>query len=143
MYINGEGVPKNDAEAVSWYRKAAEQGHAEAQCELGFMYINGEGVPENDAEAVSWYRKAAEQGHAEAQYELGLMYYHGADVPQDYIQASKWVNLTASRLTGEVLDDSRLLRDKLAEIMTASQVAEAQRLAREWRPKTWEQLKDK
>ena len=54
---------------------------------------------------------------------------NGEGVPQDYIQANKWVNLAASRPTGEVMDDSRLLRDKLAEIMTASRVAEAQRLA--------------
>ena len=54
------------AEAMKWYRKAAEQDAADAQLILGFMYDAGEGVPENDAEAVGWYRKAAEQGHAEA-----------------------------------------------------------------------------
>ena len=67
MYDIGEGVPENNAEAVKWYRKAADQGHASAQCNLGLMYDNGEGVPENDAEAVKWYRKAADQGHAKAQ----------------------------------------------------------------------------
>ena len=70
------------------------------------------------------------------------MYNNGEGVPQDYVQAHKWVNLAASRTT-ERAEDYRLTRDKLAEKMTASQVAEAQRLAREWQLKTWEQLKDK
>ena len=98
---------------------------------------------ENNAEAVIWYRKAAEQGHASAQGNLGVMYNTGQGVPQDYVQAHMWVNLAASRTTGKVAENARLLRDQLAEKMTASQIAEAQRLAREWQPKTWEQLKDK
>ena len=73
-------MPKDDAEAVSWFRKAAEQGHAGAQYNLGLKYARGEGVPKDDAEAVSWYRKAAEQGHAGAQFNLGLMYARGEGV---------------------------------------------------------------
>ena len=46
MYDNGRGVPQDDTEAVKWYRKAAEQGHAEAQNNLGVMYLNGRGVPQ-------------------------------------------------------------------------------------------------
>ena len=66
MYDNGEGVPEDDAEAVRWYRRAAEQGHALGQYNLGFMYASGEGVPEDDiAEAVMrGTNRAAEQGHA-------------------------------------------------------------------------------
>jgi len=60
-YATGDGVPKNDAEAVKWYRKAAEQGEVTAQSNLGAMYHNGDGVPKNDAEAAKWYRKAALQ----------------------------------------------------------------------------------
>ena len=58
---SGMGCPKDYAEAVKWYRKAAEQGDAEAQFNLGLMYADGEGVPKDYAEAVKWYRKAAEQ----------------------------------------------------------------------------------
>jgi TPR repeat protein len=61
MYRNGEGVPEDDKQAVKWYRLAAEQGHASAQYNLGFMYSNGEGVPEDDKQAVKWYRLASEQ----------------------------------------------------------------------------------
>ena len=96
-----------------------------------------------DPEPIPELRRRAEQGNAEAQTLLGLRYANGVGVPQDYIQANKWVNLATSRSTGEVMDNYRLLRDKLAEKMTASQVAKARRLAREWRPKSWEQLKDK
>ena len=59
------GWPQSDAEAVKWYRKAAEQGHAAAQNNLGAMYANGQGVARSDAEAVKWFRKAAEQGYAD------------------------------------------------------------------------------
>ncbi|HCN07703.1 MAG TPA: hypothetical protein DIT01_07195, partial [Lentisphaeria bacterium] len=65
------------AEAVKWCRKAAEQGDAAAQLNLGKMYATGLGVPEDDAEAFKWFRKAAEQGYADAQYHLGLMYANG------------------------------------------------------------------
>jgi hypothetical protein len=67
----------DDAEAVNWYRKAAEQGHAQAQFNLGRRYRDGETLPQNAAEAVKWYRKAAAQGHAEAQFSLSLQYEKG------------------------------------------------------------------
>ena len=135
-YATGEGVPQDYQEAVNWWRKAAEQGYTSAQFNLAVMYAEGRGVPQDYQEAVGWYRKAAEQGHDSAQYNLGAMYAAGRGVPQDYIQAHKWVNLAASRTTEEVAEDYRLAREKLAEKMTASQVTEAQRLAREWRPKS-------
>ena len=74
---NGQGVPQDYAEAVNWYRKAADQGNADAQSNLGWMYCTGRGVPQDDAEAVSWYRKAADQGNAAAQSNLGWMYANG------------------------------------------------------------------
>ena len=140
IYATGDGVPQDYQEAVRWYRLAAEQGDTDAQNNLGVQYNNGRGVPQDYQEAVKWYRLAAEQGDARAQYNLGLMYYNGEGVPQDYIQAHKWLNLAASRTT-EKAEDYRSARDAVAKKMTASQVAEAQRLAREWQPKTWEQLK--
>jgi len=70
--------------------KAAEQGDADAQFDLGYMYFVSKGVPENDAEAIKWWRKAAEQGHADAQYELGVAYANGWGVPEDKAEALKW-----------------------------------------------------
>jgi len=59
MHYVGEGVPKDQVEAVKWWRKAADQGHADAQAWLGFMYYNGEGVPKDAAEAYAWYNLAS------------------------------------------------------------------------------------
>ena len=81
---------KNYAEAVKWFRKAAEQGNAGAQCGLGFCYEEGQGVPQNYREAVKWYRKAAEQGDANAQYNLGYCYENGKGVTQNRSEAVKW-----------------------------------------------------
>ena len=64
------GFKKDDKQAVEWWRKAADQGHAEAQASLGELYYNGRGVEKDEKQAVEWWRKAADQGHAEAQYKL-------------------------------------------------------------------------
>jgi TPR repeat protein len=85
------------AEAVKWYRKAAEQGNAIAQFSLGNKYLNGEGVSQDYAEAVKWYRKAAEQGYARAHLNLGWMYYDGRGVTQDYAEAAKWYRKAAEQ----------------------------------------------
>jgi len=113
-------------------RALAEQGDAEAQNNLGVRYSFGAGVPQDHAEAVRWFRLAAEQGLALAQFGLGLMYATGEGVPQDYVLAHMWYNLAASRATGEARDQFVENRDRVARRMTAEQVAEAQRLAREW-----------
>ena len=137
MYDEGQGVPQDDAEAVKWYRKAADQGNALAQFNLGVMYGTGQGVPQDYAEAVKWYRKAADQGLAQAQFNLGLMYSKGQGVPQDYVEAHKWYNLSAARATEkETRDMATKTRDIVAAYMTPAQVAEAQKLAREWKPTT-------
>jgi len=84
-------------EAVKWYRKAAEQGDAVAQDNLGKMYYDGTGVTQDYAEAVKWYRKVAEQGFASAQYNLGQMYRKGKGVTQDYAEAVKWYRKAAEQ----------------------------------------------
>ena len=71
MHYNGElGWPQDFKQAFVWFRKAAEQGNADAQAYLGMMYAYGQGVAQDDAEAVRWYRLAAAQGYALAQDEL-------------------------------------------------------------------------
>ena len=71
--LQAEGVKRNSAEAMEWYHKAAAQGNAQAQFNLGSMYFEGEGVPKDPAQAVVWYRKAAEQGDSDAQHNLGVI----------------------------------------------------------------------
>ena len=97
MYCGGEGVAKDYAEAAKWFRKAAEQGHADARYLLGFLYDNGVGVANDYAEAAKWYRKAAEQGHADAQSVLGLLYFKGQGVAKDYTEAAKWYRKAAEQ----------------------------------------------
>jgi TPR repeat protein len=88
---------KNYADAVKWYRKAAEQGHAEAQYWLGRCYFDGRGITRDRAEAIKWWRKAAEQGHAGAQYWLGLCYEKGQGVSKDFAEAAKWYRKAAEQ----------------------------------------------
>jgi TPR repeat protein len=88
---------KNQLEAVKWYRKAAEQGSASAQLNLGVKYDNGVGVAEDNTEAVRWYRLAAEQGHAPAQKSLGYMYDNGEGVAEDNTEAVRWYRLAAEQ----------------------------------------------
>ena len=64
-YATGEGVPEDNAEAVRWYRMAAEQGDFLAQFSLGVMYDTGAGVPENYVLAYAWFNLAAVQGYEE------------------------------------------------------------------------------
>ena len=85
IYSEGKGVPRNNAQAAIWYRKAAEHGDDLAAATLGSMYLWGKGVPENYAEAMKWSLKAAKQGNAFGQYSLGDIYMRGLGVPQNYI----------------------------------------------------------
>ncbi len=108
--------------------RCAEQGHAGAQSLLGLKYARGAGVPEDDTEAVRWYRLAAEQGHAEGQWLLGSMYGDGDGVPEDHVLAYMWFNLSGAQ--GHV--SAQESEDIIEQRMTRKQIAEAQRLAREW-----------
>ena len=92
------------------------------------MYARGEGVLEDDVEAVRWYRLAAEQGHAGAQANLGFMYSNGAGVPEDAVLAYMWWNLAAAQ--GHEAAQGN--KDIAEEEMTREQIAEGQRLSREW-----------
>ncbi len=147
MYTNGEGVDQDYAEAAMWYRKAADQGYARAQSALGWMYTSGHGVLQDYAEATKWYRKAAEQGDAEGQSNLGFMYELGHGVPKNHVFAHMWLNLASAHRRTDFADYGNMadimyeqtksdanLRDELAKKMTAEQIDEAQRLAREWKP---------
>ncbi len=99
------------------------------------MYSSGTGVPQNFPEAVKWYKKAAEAGVPEAQFKLAVKYFRGEGVPQDYVLAHMWSNLAAATATGKTAERYMALRARITEKMTAQDISEAQRLAREWRMK--------
>jgi TPR repeat protein len=129
VYSEGYGVERDYAEAAKWFRMAADQGNAFAQTVLGFIFGVGKGVPRDDAESAKWFRMAADQGNANAQAALGGMYGSGKGVPQDYVSAHMWFALAAAGGNKDAASN----RDKVAVKMTPSQIAEAQRLAREWK----------
>lgn len=136
-----EGVAAHNrgdyAAALRGFLPLAQQGHAGAQYSLGLMYASGRGVPQDECEALKWFRLAGAQGVAGAQYSLGVMYASGQVAPQDYVQAHMWSTLAASRLSpGKNRDTAVKNRDIVAQKMTPAQLAEAQRLAREWKPKS-------
>jgi TPR repeat protein len=113
----------------------AELGNAGAQHHLGVMYEYGKGVPQDFAEAVAWYRKAAEQGYVIAQTSLGWMFANSQGVPQDHIRAYMWFKLATAHGDKDIAHVSGRMRDKVAKRMTPNQLAEALRLAREWKPR--------
>ena len=98
--------------AVECFQKAAEQGLADAQYNLGVCYDNGDGVPQSYPEAVKWYRKAAEQGFAKAQYNLGVCYYNGQGVPQSYPEAVKWIKKAAAQGDSDAIGALKQLGEK-------------------------------
>ena len=106
---NLQAILGNVSEGIKWYRKAAEQGDAEACLALAEAYELGKGVPQDNLEALKWVRKAAELGDAEACLALARAYEHGEGVPQDHLEALKWVrkaaelgNVIAYGLVGEM-----------------------------------------
>ncbi len=158
MYRDGEGVPRDYQKALKYFREVAEQdadGNEWGQLELGRMYKEGKGVTQDYDEAIKWFRKAiakygnsiaqkqlyatqelkwrkeAEQGDSEAQLNLGIMYEKGQGVTEDYIEAYKWYILSGAQ-GNEV---ATKLRGSLQKKMSAEQVGEAQKLAKELKAK--------
>jgi TPR repeat protein len=95
QYERGEGVAKNEAEAVRWYTKSATGGDAQAMKNLGLMYENGSGVRENWAEALNWYSKGAAKADRSGEFALGRMYEFGMGVPQSREKAIEWFRKAA------------------------------------------------
>jgi len=127
MFKFGIGVPKNDTEAVKWFRLAADQGYKWAQHDLGNMYYTARGVPQNYPEAMKWYRLAADQGHLPAQYSLGKGYALGEGVSQDLVEAYARYSVAAIGSLKKGVKE----RDAVASKLTPDQLAEGQKRATE------------
>jgi TPR repeat protein len=102
-------VPKDYAEAVRWFRRAADQGDAKGEYGLGFMYDYGQGVPRDYAQALDWYGNAAAQSDAKAQEALGSMYYYGRGVQKDSAEALVWYRKAANQAYPNAQDDLGLI----------------------------------
>ena len=119
------------AKALREWQPLANQGEARAQFYLGMLYENGDGVPEAYGKAREWYEKSAVQGDANAQFYLGLLCAFGRGASMDLVQAHMWYSLAA----GNGHARAALHRKDLAKEMKPAQIAEAQKRAREWKPK--------
>ncbi|MCX6929091.1 MAG: tetratricopeptide repeat-containing serine protease family protein [Verrucomicrobia bacterium] len=159
-FLQGAGVNKDGNQACLWLRKAAEQGDRLAQVMLALILKAGGFPPfqievEADAsEAAKWYLRAARQGDGDAQICIGQMFAEGDGIRQDFVEAYKWCNIAAgslekpdlSTLTPEsrtaakqllrpVAERAKVERNRFAGRMTLEQIAEAQQLTREFRPR--------
>jgi len=114
-YATGAGVAKDDAQAVHWYRLAAEQHHALAQNNLGACYELGRGVPVDQAKAVHWYRLAAEQDQPVAQNSLAIKLYRGEGVKRDPVMAYYWMKRAAAHHYKVAARNSELIYRTLTE----------------------------
>ena len=130
FFFGNLGVPRDEVEAVKWYRKAAEQNDAWAQYNLGFCHASGRGVAKDYVEAVKWWRKAAEQNDPWAQNNLGVCYANGDGFGKDYVQTRKWWILAAAQ--GHAGANKAL--SVIEPQMRKEEISEAHRLAREFRP---------
>lgn len=79
-----------------------------------------------------WFGRAAEQDHSVAKLYLGVMYAEGRGVPQDYVRAHMWFSLAAAQGVQRAVKTLNMAERK----MTPDQIAEAQKLARDWKPAT-------
>jgi len=118
-------------------KERAANGDAEAQFNLAKMYETGRsGYKKDFREAEHWYRLSAEQGDVFAQASLAILFRFGKGIPQDLVQAYKWFSIAASRPSEGAEESIAEMRDATAVHMTPDQLAEARRLAHEWKPQT-------
>ena len=120
-------------QALRTLRGLASKNDVEAQYRLGSMHESGSNLTQSYIEAVKWYRLAAAGGHAKAQFSLASMYLNGFGVPQDFLKSHVWFNLAAIWGSAEAASN----RETVAKRMSAQQVAEAQKIARECRQRNY------
>ena len=139
--VSGKITQKDCSDVSKWLREVATSSDAQAPkaaCDLGTLSEKGIGTYQNYSDAVQWYRKCANVGIWDGQMSLGFLYAQGKGVPKDLVLAYRWFNLAAASAPENDLihmgGDIAKQRDVVAGMMTREQVAEAQRLSREWKP---------
>lgn len=136
IYANGyEGVRKDEARAVRYYVRAAKLGSAGSQNNLAWNYYKGHGVKKNVAEAIFWATRSAEQGEPFAYGSLGTMRFEGNGFIRDDVETYKWLKLATTLMPeGNARDGDSKTLEQLKRRMTPAQMAEGDKLAKEWRP---------
>jgi TPR repeat protein len=115
----------------------AEAGNAYAQYRLGLVYLEATNEMKSPEEASKWLESAALQGQPHAQYKLGILYVNGNGVSRDFVLAYMWLTLSTRHIAGSGSEAVRQ-RDMLAARMSSSQLADAKKLVRDWRPMKFE-----
>jgi TPR repeat protein len=111
LYENGDGVPKDLAQAAQWYQKGAAMGDAASESVLGLFYEEGQQVPDDWIEAAKWYQKSAAQNNASGQSRLGRAYEYGVGVPLDLDAAAGWYDKAAAQGDGKAAYFAKYIRD--------------------------------
>jgi tRNA A-37 threonylcarbamoyl transferase component Bud32 len=132
MYVLGQGVGEDLAEATRWFRKAADQGQGESQYSLGLRYQLGQSVAQDNKEAARWFKRAADQGIGAAAAALARQYTAGEGVSEDLVEAYKWAAVAAKQPDSNNGDATM---SDLEGRLSSDQLAEAQRRAKEFVPK--------
>lgn len=129
-------MAQNDATALMWFQRSANQGNAAAQYNVGASFAAGTGIAKSDTDAAKWFRRAADQGMVFAQLNLGLLYAAGNGVPQDNVEAFKWLELAFRGLPagGPRMDVAHAMQDVSAK-MTRDEIDEATQRERAWKAK--------
>ena len=135
MYMFGHGVKKDPAKALTWYRKAADQGNAAAELNVGRGY-EAEGPNKDMPEAMKWILRAADQGYGPAQLALAGMYAHGDGIKKDDQEAYFRFLLFRKTVPEGIADQGQFATiEKLyAGDPTPEQRAAAKKRADEWKP---------
>ena len=95
QYSEGDGVSKDSAEALFWYRRAADLGNVAAMIRVGHAYFIGDGTSVNYLESFQWYRRAAESTDEAAMFSVGVFYENGYGVKKDVATAKAWYEKAA------------------------------------------------
>ena len=145
-FVSGQEPKAPASGSLKLLRARAEQGDAASQLRLGNLCESGRGVKQDYAEAVRWYRKAADQGNSTAQFNVGFAHYDGKVMMKDKVEALMWMILASKGVGGDGQRESQEViapfRQKVSGEMTSQQIAEAERRAREWQPKTAQESKE-
>lgn len=130
MYLDGNGVPQDPAQAAAWLEKAAGAGNARASAQIGALYATGTGVVQDEVKASYWLLKAANQNVRQSQRLMSQRFYHGLGVPQDIVQSFLYAALSARQGDPE----GQAMTNILAARMTPDEQARAQAMVESWQP---------
>lgn len=126
QYAEGDGVIRNNKEAIRWFEKAALHGQVEAQYHYGLALLNGRGVLQDYKEAFHWIEQSAQRGYSHAQFQLGEIYRNGIGTEIDNARAYLWYNLAAA----QGIDEAASIRDSLVGQLQPKQIAAMQEESR-------------